>query len=273
MKSTKVQNPRRRGTTYVVWAMCHMRGSTPPSILLCHTADIFRRLSRSPSVSPLCLQCSECRRVLIASSNKYLHHKRQEISSSAAPSNHGRSTVPLYTPEALYLLPSHFSSCPPDIKHLFEVHSELCNVAAEWKGLGLALRLHPGTLDTIEADCRDVQSRLREVLTQWLKKAYDTRRFGAPSWQLLVAAVAHPAGGNNPALAHTIAHNHNGRFSSVQYNCYEIMGGGEVVLVHFDSDIFSDIFVLFFLWESINALCNPVTLSTTDCYGALCSGY
>ncbi|CAI8007272.1 hypothetical protein GBAR_LOCUS5125 [Geodia barretti] len=95
------------------------------------------------------------------------------------------------------------------INDLFEVHSELCNVAAEWKGLGLALRLHPGTLDTIEADCRDVQSRLREVLTQWLKKAYDTRRFGAPSWQLLVAAVAHPAGGNNPALALTIAHNHN----------------------------------------------------------------
>ena len=116
----------------------------------------------------------------------------------------------------------------------------------EWKGLGLALRLHPGTLDTIEADCRDVQSRLREVLTQWLKKDYDTRRFGAPSWQLLVAAVAHPAGGNNPALAHTIAHNHNGRFSSVQYDGYEIMGqpGGKPeksFLVLFDSAIFADI--------------------------------
>ena len=100
-----------------------------------------------------------------------------------------------------------------DISDLFEVHSELCNVAARWKGLGLALRLHPGTLDNIETDCRDVQSCLREVLTQWLKRAYNTNRFGAPSWQLLVAAVDHPAGGNHPALAQTIALSHNGRFS------------------------------------------------------------
>ena len=100
-----------------------------------------------------------------------------------------------------------------DISDLFEVHSELYNVAARWKGLGLALRLHPGSLDNIETDCRDVQSCLREVLTQWLKRAYNTNRFGAPSWQLLVTAVDHPAGGNHPALAQTIALSHNGRFS------------------------------------------------------------
>ena len=115
----------------------------------------------------------------------------------------------------IYLLSSHFSSCPPDINDLFEVHSELCNVAAKWKGLGLALGLHPGTLDTVKANCHDVEDCLREVLTLWLNKVDNTRRFGAPSWQLLVAAVAHPAGGNNPALALTIAHNHNGTFSSV----------------------------------------------------------
>ncbi|CAI8046505.1 hypothetical protein GBAR_LOCUS25733 [Geodia barretti] len=96
-----------------------------------------------------------------------------------------------------------------DINDLFEVHSELCNVAAKWKGLGLAFGLHPGTLDTVKANCHDVEDCLREVLTQWLNKVDNTRRFGAPSWQLLVAAVAHPAGGNNPALALTIAHNHN----------------------------------------------------------------
>ena len=57
MKSTKVQNPRRRGTTYAaVWAMCHMRCSTPPSTVVSHCGHTFR----SPSVRPLCLQRAEC---------------------------------------------------------------------------------------------------------------------------------------------------------------------------------------------------------------------
>ena len=77
--------------------------------------------------------------------------------------------------------------------------------------MGLALRLYPDTLNEIEADCRDVKSCLQEVLAKWLKKAYDTTRFGPPSWELLVAAVAHPAGGNNRALAEQIANKHNGK--------------------------------------------------------------
>ena len=83
-------------------------------------------------------------------------------------------------------------------------------MASHWKDVGLALRLHPDTLNDIEADCRDVKSCLRETLATWLKQAYDTDRFGLPSWKLLVSAVSHPGGGNNPALAQQIAENHNG---------------------------------------------------------------
>ena len=100
-----------------------------------------------------------------------------------------------------------------DIEDLFEVQSELCHIEAKWRSLGLALRLHPGTLDTIETDCCSAaQSCLRQVVTLWLKREYDTKRFGAPSWQQLVTAVAHPAGGSNPALAETIALSHNGKY-------------------------------------------------------------
>ena len=74
----------------------------------------------------------------------------------------------------------------------------------------MALRLHPDLLNRIEANTTSVESRLEKVLTEWLQKAYDTTRFGQPSWQLLVAAVAHPAGGNNHALAEQIAGRHNG---------------------------------------------------------------
>ena len=83
-------------------------------------------------------------------------------------------------------------------------------MAHNWRGVGRALRLHPDLLNRIEADYSDVKSRLERVVTEWLKKSYDTNRFGQPSWQLLVAAVAHPAGGNNRALAEQIAGRHNG---------------------------------------------------------------
>ena len=86
-------------------------------------------------------------------------------------------------------------------------------MASNWKDVGLALRLDPDTLKDIEADYRDVKSCLREVLAKWLKKSYDTTRYGVPSWELLVAAVDHPAGGNDHALAEQMAKHHNGKCS------------------------------------------------------------
>ena len=83
-------------------------------------------------------------------------------------------------------------------------------MAHNWRGVGRALRLHPDLLNRIGADHSDVKSCLEAVLSEWLKKAYDTTRFGQPSWQLLVAAVAHPAGGSDRALAEVIAGRHNG---------------------------------------------------------------
>ena len=98
-----------------------------------------------------------------------------------------------------------------DIDDLFTVNCELRPVAHEWKNIGLALRLQPHhVLSTIEKNHTDVKDRLLNVLTEWLNKAYNTTRFGNPTWQMLVAAVAHPAGGNNPALAQHIASTYNG---------------------------------------------------------------
>ena len=106
----------------------------------------------------------------------------------------------------------HFS----DISDLFDVHYELMNVAHNWRGVGKALRLHPDLLKRIMANHSDVVICLEEALTEWLKKSYDTDRFGPPSWKLLVSAVAHPAGGNDRALAEQIAKNHNGKSSHLQ---------------------------------------------------------
>ena len=102
-----------------------------------------------------------------------------------------------------------------DIDDLFDVSSELLDVAHNWKYVGEALRLKPSTLSRIQTEHRgDVRGCLNEILTEWLKKAYNTTRFGLPSWKLLVAAVAHPAGGSDRALAERIAGKYNGKMQA-----------------------------------------------------------
>ena len=98
----------------------------------------------------------------------------------------------------------------PDIGDLFTVNSELLPVADKWRKIGLALRLDPDLLSRIRGNHSDVEDCLEDVLTKWLKKAYDVTRFGAPSWKLLVEAVAHRAGGNDRALAERIARKYKG---------------------------------------------------------------
>ena len=100
----------------------------------------------------------------------------------------------------------------PDIDDLFDVQSELLDVESKWKSIGKALRLKPSVLESIEADCRDVKSSMDKVLTKWLNQSYNVSRFGPPSWKLLVAAVAHPNGGDNRALAERIAQKYNGKY-------------------------------------------------------------
>ena len=89
--------------------------------------------------------------------------------------------------------------------NLFAVYSELLPVAHKWYEIGLALRLSPHLLDNIHHF--NVKNYLRQVLSEWLRKNYNTSCFGDPSWSQLVEAVAHPAGGDDCALAETIAKN------------------------------------------------------------------
>ena len=82
-------------------------------------------------------------------------------------------------------------------------------MANKWKNIGLALRLTPDLLNTIGTK-ENVKDCPLEVLTQWLKETYNVKRFGDPSWKLLVKAVSDPAGGSDRALAEAIAQKHQG---------------------------------------------------------------
>ena len=83
------------------------------------------------------------------------------------------------------------------------------SITAEYYKLGLGLRLKPGELQAIRKSCgQDVDQAFTDVLLAWLKQRYNIAKYGPPTWRMLVRAVHSPAGGNNPALALTIANNH-----------------------------------------------------------------
>ena len=84
-------------------------------------------------------------------------------------------------------------------------------MAPKWRSVGQALGLRPDVLNRIESDHYVVEHRLRETILLWLK---NTDSVGPPSWKLLVAAVAHPAGVNDSVLAAHIAKKHNGEHNS-----------------------------------------------------------
>ena len=68
------------------------------------------------------------------------------------------------------------------------------------------MRLRGGELD--EMDPGRPNRCLSDVLESWLKRNYDTEKFGPPTWRWLVEIVADPAAGNDTALADKIARKH-----------------------------------------------------------------
>ena len=98
-----------------------------------------------------------------------------------------------------------------DEKDTRDVYREVIGLAGRWSGVCLALGLLPSDQSAIAAaHCGYPHDCLQAVVVQWLQKGYEYQRFGSPTWRMLVEAVGDPAGGNNSALAETIAKKHPG---------------------------------------------------------------
>ena len=107
-----------------------------------------------------------------------------------------------------------------DIDDLFDVRQELLPLSAQWLSIGIALRLNISTLNHIEArNIGDPSACLNSMVMEWLKWNYNIKRYGEPTWQRLVNAVANPTGGANRALAMEIARRHKTRGMPNSYIC------------------------------------------------------
>ena len=77
--------------------------------------------------------------------------------------------------------------------------------------LGRSLRLLTDDLKAIREAYpseSDAEQALEDVLLLWLRQKYNVKKFGPPTWRMLVEAVDKKAGGNNHDLAEEIASNH-----------------------------------------------------------------
>ena len=74
-----------------------------------------------------------------------------------------------------------------DIKALWDVLNELCDVRSKWKMIGLGLRLEPSDLDAMSGSVLDC---LQSSLSKWLKGIDPL-----PTWEALVAVLRSPVVG------------------------------------------------------------------------------
>lgn len=89
---------------------------------------------------------------------------------------------------------------------LADVMGEVRSLKAKYYPLGRALRLKASDLDAVrEQYPRNVEQALNDVLILWLRQQYTTKRFGVPTWRMLVEAVDKEG---NHALAKDIARRH-----------------------------------------------------------------
>ena len=92
--------------------------------------------------------------------------------------------------------------------------TEMMPVAGNWKAIGILLGISYGRLGTIQTDNPgNASACFLDMLACWLKQSYDVKQFGEPTWRAVVKVVAHPAGGDNCALALSIAGKYSGNLT------------------------------------------------------------
>jgi hypothetical protein len=93
-----------------------------------------------------------------------------------------------------------------------DILDELQTVQAQCYRIGTRLRLKHSVIEVIRESKLNSAEALEKIIDTWLiKKNYNTKRFGQPTWKAIVEAVAHPGGGNHRGLAMEIAKRHPGK--------------------------------------------------------------
>ena len=79
--------------------------------------------------------------------------------------------------------------CHVDQEDHGDVLDSVESLAAQWRILSTMLRLKEPSLAAIKGEHRDVRTCLSKALIEWLKRNYNHKEHGRPSWRRLAQAV------------------------------------------------------------------------------------
>ena len=105
----------------------------------------------------------------------------------------------------------HYNQIIVDKGDLSDVMEEIISIQSKYYALGRSLRLEACDLKAIREAYpieSDSAQALEDVLLLWLDLKYDAKKYGYPSWRMLVVAVDKETGGNSHELAKKIADRH-----------------------------------------------------------------
>ena len=91
---------------------------------------------------------------------------------------------------------------------LSEIIEEILPIESKFYNLGRSLNLEIADLRRIRGEHSIESDALEDVLLLWLNREYDVKKYGAPTWRMLVEAVYRKSGGDDHELAKQIASNH-----------------------------------------------------------------
>jgi hypothetical protein len=95
-----------------------------------------------------------------------------------------------------------------DEDDLSNIIEEIQPIKSKYYDLGRSLNLKIADLREIRDKQSSESDALEDVLLLWLNKKYNEKKYGPPTWRMLVEAVNKKTGGDNHELAKQIALNH-----------------------------------------------------------------
>ena len=92
---------------------------------------------------------------------------------------------------------------------LIAVKRAVSSIGGRLNTFAIQLGLSPHTVEVVEKEYTTFIERLQNILLQWLRRNYNTKLHGLPTWKLLCTAVASETGGKDKRLASEIANQHS----------------------------------------------------------------